>query len=239
MAEDGTPLSRAMRELWGIADKGRRGPKPGMSVRRIAAAAVELADADGLDAVTMAAVAQRLSFTTMSLYRYVESRNDLLVAAVDEALGPPPEPNRRWGWRRQVEAWARAESDRFHAHPWVLDVRTGSPPIGPHVLAWMEQGFAALASSGLPPAQAADALLIIDGYVRSNVQLTLQYAAPGVTETWVAQLRAVLDPDRYPTVHRVLLSGAFEDDSYTEAQGRDFEFGLRLLLDGLARLAGS
>jgi AcrR family transcriptional regulator len=239
MTEDETPLSRAMRELWGLADKGRRVPKPGMSVRTIAAAAMELADAEGLDAVTMAAVAQRLSFTTMSLYRYVESRQDLLVAAVDEALGPPSAPNRRWGWRRQVEEWARAEGSRFHAHPWVLDVRTGSPPIGPHVLAWMEQGFAALASSGLPPAQAADALLIIDGYVRSNVQLTLQYAAPGVTETWVAQLRAVLDPDRFPTVHRVLLSGAFEDDSYTEAQGRDFEFGLGLLLDGLARLAGS
>jgi hypothetical protein len=49
----------------------------------------------------------------------------------------------------------------------------------------------------------------------------------------------VLDADRFPTVHAVMVSGAFEDESYTEAQGRDFDFGLRLLLDGLERLIGS
>ena len=236
--EPGAELSRAMRELWGLADKGRRGPKPAMSVRAIAAAAVQLADDEGLDAVTMAAVARRLDFTTMSLYRYVESRQDLLVAMVDQALGPPPQPSPRWGWRRRVEEWARAESSQFFAHPWVLDVRTGSPPVGPHLMAWMEQGFAALSASGLPPARAADALLVIDGYVRSNTQLTLQYAAPGATETWVAQLRTVLDADQFPTVHAVLESGAFEDGSYVEEQERDFGFGLEILLDGLERLAG-
>lgn len=233
------PLSRAMSELWGVADKGRRGPKPAMSVRTIAGAAVELADAEGIDAVTMAAVAQRLSFTTMSLYRYVESRQDLLVAMVDEAVGEPPPRNRRWGWRRQAEEWAHAESRQFLAHPWVLDVRTPSPPLGPNLMAWMEHGFAALAASGLAPARAADALLVIDGYVRSSTQLHLQYAAPGATETWVSQLRTVLDPDRFPTVHAVMVSGAFEDDSYTEPQGRDFDFGLHLLLDGLEGLVAS
>lgn len=232
-------LSRAMRELWGQADSGRRGPKPAMSVRAIAAAAVELADREGLDAVTMAAVARQLGFTTMSLYRYVESRQDLLVAMVDEAIGEPPSRNRRWGWRRQAEEWALAESRQFLAHPWVLDVRTPSPPLGPNLMAWMEHGFAALAASGLSSASAADALLVIDGYVRSSTQLHLQYAAPGATETWVAQLRTVLDADRFPTVHAVMLSGAFEDDSYTEPQGHDFDFGLRLLLDGLERLVSS
>lgn len=240
MASEHEPaLSRAMRELWGLADNGRRGPKPAMSVRAIAAAGVALADADGVDAVTMAAVAKRLGFTTMSLYRYVESRHDLLHAMVDEALGPPPEPNRRRGWRGQVEAWARAEAGQFFAHPWVLAVRTGSPPIGPHVLAWMEIGFAALAKTGLPPAQTAESLLIVDGYVRSSVQLALQYAAPGATETWVANLRAVLDEDRFPTVHAVLQSGAFEDDSLGDEPSQAFEFGLRLLLDGIERLAAS
>ena len=233
---DDGQLSRAMRELWGLVDKGRRGPKPAMSVRTIAATAAALADAEGLEAVTMAAVAKRLDFTTMSLYRYVESRSDLLVAMVDEALGPPPVPNRRRGWRRQVEDWARAEGGQLLAHPWVLDVRAPTPPIGPNVMAWMEHGFAALAASGLPPGTAADALLIIDGYVRSNVQLTVQYATPGATEAWVSQLRTVLDADRFPTVHQVMLSGAFEDESYTEPQGRDFDFGLSLLLDGLERL---
>jgi AcrR family transcriptional regulator len=230
-------LSRAMRELWGQADSGRRGPKPAMSVRAIAAAAVELADREGLDAVTMAAVARQLGFTTMSLYRYVESRQDLVGAMVDEALGAPPKPNRRRAWRGQVEDWARAEAGQLFAHPWVLDVRTPSPPVGPHVLEWMELGFAVLARSGLPPQQAADALLIIDGYVRSSVQLALQYAAPGATETWVQQLRTVLTEDRFPIVHAVLESGAFEDDSLAvESSGGQFEFGLGLVLDGIERL---
>jgi len=233
---DEAVMSRAMRELWGLADDGRRGPKPATSVRAIAAAGVELADTEGVDAVTMAAVAARLGFTTMALYRYVESRQDLLVAMVDEALGPPPEPNRRRGWRAQVEAWARADAAQLFAHPWVLEVRTGSPPIGPHVLAWMESGFAALAKSGLPPGRVADALLIVDGYVRSSVQLALQYAAPGATDTWVQTLRAVLDEDRFPRVHAVLESGAFEDDSLGGGPSGTFEFGLALVLDGIDRL---
>jgi AcrR family transcriptional regulator len=235
MAKDEAPaLSRAMRELWGRADDGRRGPKPAASVRSVAAAGVEIADADGVAAVTMAAVASRLGFTTMALYRYVESRQDLLVAMVDEAFGAPPEPNRRRGWRGQVEAWARADAGRLFAHPWVLDVRLGSPPVGPNLLAWMEAGFAALAASGLPPGRVADSLLIVDGYVRSSVQLAVQYA-DGADE-WVRTLRTVLDADRFPQVHDVLQSGAFDDDSLSGAPSGSFEFGLSLVLDGIDRL---
>lgn len=238
MPTDETPvLSRAMRQLWGRADDARRGPKPAASVRSVAAAGVELADADGLDAVTMAAVAARLGFTTMALYRYVESRQDLLVAMVDEAFGLPPEPNRRRGWRAQAEAWARADAARLFAHPWVLDVRLGSPPIGPHLLAWMEAGFAALAKSGLPPARVADSLLIVDGYVRSSVQLAVQYADGA--DQWVRTLRAVLDADRFPEVQGVLESGAFDDDSLSGAPTGSFEFGLALVLDGIERLVAT
>lgn len=236
MTEETTELPRSVRELWGLTDQGRRGPKPAMSVQAIAAAAVALADTDGLDAVTMAAVAKRLGFTTMSLYRYVESRQDLLMAMVDEALGAAPEPNRRRGWRGQVEEWARAEAAQLFIHPWAVDVRTASPPIGPNTIAWMEVGFAALMKSGLAPDKAASSLLIVDGYVRSHVRLALQYAAPGATETWPVQLRALLDPKRFPAVHAVLESGAFEDGG-EDFPSEEFEFGLRLLLDGVERLS--
>jgi AcrR family transcriptional regulator len=238
VTEETTELPRSVRELWGLTDHGRRGPKPAMSVQAIAGAAVELADSDGLDAVTMAAVAKRLGFTTMSLYRYVESRQELLMAMVDEALGPPPALNRRRGWRGQVEEWARAEAVQLLTHPWVVEVRTATPPIGPHTIAWMEVGFAALMKSGLAPDKAASSLLIVDGYARSHVQLALQYAAPGATEAWPAQLRALLDPARFPAVHAVLESGAFEDGG-DDFPSEEFEFGLRLLLDGIERLARS
>jgi AcrR family transcriptional regulator len=230
-------LSRAMRALWGTAESGRRGPKPAMSVRSIAAEAVALADAEGLDAVTMAALAKRLGFTTMSLYRYVDSRLDLLAVMVDEALGPAPELNRRRGWRGQVEEWARAEAAQLYAHPWALDVRTGTPPLGPHVLAWTDLGFQALGKADLAPQQTASSLLIIDGYVRSSVQLALQYADAEATDTWAAQLRLVVDPDEMPAMSEVLASGAFEDGTEMGFPGEEFEFGLGLLLDGIEKLA--
>ena len=235
MTEETPELSRAMRQLWGQAEEGRRGPKPAMSVQAIADAAVRLADTEGLDAVTMAAVAQRLGFSTMSLYRYVESRQDLLLAMVDEALGPAPDLNRRRGWRGQVEEWARAEAGPLFAHSWVLDVRAPSPPIGPNTIAWMELGFAALMKSGLAPDRAASSLLIVDSYVRSHVQLAMQYAAPGATDSWPGQLRSVIDAETFPAVHAVLASGAFDDGGDTFPSD-EFEFGLTLLLDGVERL---
>ena len=99
----------------------------------------------------------------------------------------------------------------------------------------MELGFAALMKPGLAPDKAASSLLIVDGYVRSHVQLALQYSAPGATDTWPDQLRTVIDPDQFPAVHAVLVSGAFDDGGGTFPSD-EFEFGLALLLDGVERL---
>src|ERR1700712_2930367 len=97
-----TDLPRAVRALWGLDDPaGRRGPKRSLSVQAIGAAAVEIADAHGLAAVSMASVAQRLGTTAMSLYRYVSSRQELEVVMVDLALGPPPGLHRRRSWRHE------------------------------------------------------------------------------------------------------------------------------------------
>ena len=99
-------LPRAVRALWGLDDPaGRRGPKRSLSVQAIGAAAVEIADADGLAAVSMASVAQRLGTTAMSLYRYVSSRQELEVVMVDLALGAPPALNPRRSWRHELEDW--------------------------------------------------------------------------------------------------------------------------------------
>ncbi|GAA4120979.1 TetR/AcrR family transcriptional regulator [Nocardioides fonticola] len=231
MSTTTSPMSRAMRELWGVREEGRRGPKPSMSVRTIAAAAVALADAEGLEAVTMAAVAKRLGFTTMSLYRYVESRQDLLDVMVDEAAGPPPSLGRRRSWRTKLEEWARADAAFLAAHPWVLHVRSGTPPVGPNLVGWMEVGFAALSDTGLSPQQIASSLLSIDGYVRSSVEMGLRYAADGATANWAEQLRSVISEDTMPTVAGILESGALEDG--TDGMAEELAFGLGLLLDGI------
>ena len=238
-AERSVPdVPRALRALWGLDDEVRRGPKPARTLPEIATAGIRLADAEGLGAVTMAAVARELGFTTMALYRYVESRDDLLQVMVDVAIGPAPELNPRRAWRRQVEDWARAEATGLGQHPWTLDVRAGSPPLGPNTLSWMDTGLRALSASGLPAQLAASGLLLVDGYVRSQVLLAQQYADPEKTRAWADQLRTVIDRDRMPAVAAALDAGVFDDaPDEGDFPGDEFDFGLALVLDGLDALA--
>jgi AcrR family transcriptional regulator len=237
MTQDDETVPRAVRELWGTAREGSRGPKKALSVRAIAAAGVALADAEGLEGASMAAVAKRLGFTTMSLYRYVDSRAELETAMVDEALGTPPQLNRRHGWRRQLTAWADAEAARLTAHPWVLDVRHPSPPLGPHTLAWMDLGLQILEKAGLSSERAASTLLFVDGYVRQQVLLGQQYADGGAG--WADRLRLLLvDPDSMPALSRALAAGVFDDDP-SDFPADEFRFGLDLILDGVEKIAGT
>ena len=87
----------------------------------VVAAAVEIADESGLAAVTMAAVAKRCGFTTMSLYRHVASKDELVRRMLDEVLGTAPaleSPD----WRAGLEQWSRAMLALLDAHPWGIDV---------------------------------------------------------------------------------------------------------------------
>ena len=232
MADDEVP--RAIQSLWGVESGTRRGPKPALSVRGIAATAVEIADRDGIDAASMAAVAKQLGFTTMSLYRYLDSKADLQMVMIDEAFGAPPEINRRLGWRNQLTAWAEAEAARLGAHPWVLDVRPGSPPLGPHTLAWMDLGLEILGRAGLRSERAASTLLFVDGYVRQQISLGLQYADGGAG--WAGRLRQVMPHDALPALANALAEGVFDDDP-SDFPEDEFRFGLDLILDGVEKLA--
>ena len=77
-SDDRTVLPPSLELLWGRREVGRRGPKPGLNVDAIVAAAVDIANAEGLAAVSMARVAKAVGFTTMSLYRYVTNKDELL-----------------------------------------------------------------------------------------------------------------------------------------------------------------
>jgi AcrR family transcriptional regulator len=231
-------LTPSVRALWGLAEPGRRGPKRALSVEEIAGAAVELADAEGLAAVTMAAVAKRLGNTAMSLYRYVGSRQELLEVMVEVASGPPPPLAPRRGWRRQLTDWVRADLARVAAHPWILDVQVAAPPLGPNMLGWTDRGMSILLDAGLPPRQAASSLLTLDGFARQQVALRRQFSDPEAVDRWADAVRAVVDPERFPGLSTVLESGALEDGDPPgdPPDGEEFEFGLALLLDGIERL---
>src|SRR6187200_2904230 len=110
-------LPRGVALAWGIAAHPQRGPKRELSIERIVDAAVEIADAEGLAAVSMSRVAASLGFTTMSLYRYVTSKDDLILLMQEGALLPPvPDDSIERSWRDGITAWVLAMRGAYRAH---------------------------------------------------------------------------------------------------------------------------
>lgn len=109
--------------------------------------AVGLADAEGLGALSMSRLARELGFTTMSLYRYVSSKDELLVLIQDAGAGPPP-PMTEADWRVGLANWVRDQLTVLRAHPWMVRIPISGPPMNPNSVAWIESGLQAMADSG-------------------------------------------------------------------------------------------
>jgi AcrR family transcriptional regulator len=217
--------------LWG--DQPAREPKRGLSVGRIVEAAIELADADGLEAVSMSRVADRLGFTAMSLYRHVESKDDLLVLMQDAAFGPPPplDPSVT-GWRARLERWCTDMLAVLDRHPWWLRIPVSPPPPTPSQVAWFDRGLAAMEDTRLAEPEKAAVILALNGLVFWEARLRAELGRdPESLATYVAVMSGV-DADRFPAVHRAVAAGIFEDDS----RESDYAFSLELALDGVERL---
>lgn len=132
------------------------------------AAAIEIADAEGLDAVSMSRVAKALGFTPMSLYRHVGSKEELLLHMQDVAVGPPPaelDPAPDAGWRECVERWAWATVRRMRAHPWILQtVPMPGPPATPNQPTWLEYGLRALRPTPLAEPEKLYVILMLNAH---------------------------------------------------------------------------
>ena len=123
MSTDESPVPRALAIAWGLDAAPTRGPRRELSHDAIVAAAIDLADAGGLAAVTMAKVAEALGFTTMSLYRYVSSKDELVALMLDAAAAEPAEIEVTTDdWRQGLRDVARLNLAVYERHPWFLDV---------------------------------------------------------------------------------------------------------------------
>ena len=229
-------LPPGMARLWGSKEPGGHEGKRGLTVERVVAAGIALADEDGLAAVSMGRVAKRLGFTTMALYRHVESKDELLVLMVNEAVGEPAADVAGGGWRAQMERWCAELLDQLRVHPWVLDVPIGGPPATPAQLAWMDRGFAALEDTALTEAEKGVVVLMLNGQVFWEARVSLELARGAqrgddavMTASFIS---GVLEGGRFPAVRRALDAGIFEDDS-AEA---DLARGVGIALDGVERL---
>jgi AcrR family transcriptional regulator len=237
---------RSLELLWGVRERPNRGPKPGLRLERIVQAAIELADSEGLSALSMQRVAEKLGFTTMSLYRYVPSKAELLDLMLDTVTGELPLLDSvPGGWRVKLEASALADWALYHRHLWFLQVTPVRPVMGPNGMASYDASIRAVSGIGLTDREMLAVVHLVDGYVRGAGRLSVDAIVAehetGVTdEQWWSERayfwEKLFEPSRHPTLAKVLASGALDAHPFTE---EGFVFGLQRVLDGIEALVRS
>ncbi|MFK4065887.1 TetR/AcrR family transcriptional regulator [Streptomyces sp. NPDC029674] len=232
----GSDITRSLELLWGEGARPSRGPKPGLTLDRIVTEAVRLADAEGLSAVSMRRLSTELGTGTMSLYRYVRGKGDLVDLMLDRVYAPP-EDDAPWTgtWREGVETYARETLVLYHRHPWLLQVNQARPVLGPGAVGGLDRTLSRIKPMGLTDPELIGVIVMTEGYVtgvaRTQVHEVEATKRTGLSDEafWEAQapvLERVMKSGRYPTLANL------SEDSF----GPDFdhfEFGLQRLLDGL------
>ncbi|MBG0830907.1 TetR/AcrR family transcriptional regulator [Planomonospora sp. ID67723] len=242
----GTDPARSLALLWGSHTKPGRS---GLTVRAIVDAAIGIADAEGLDALSMRHVAERLGVGTMSLYTHVPGKSELTDLMVDRAYGelyddvgaPSAQPG---GWRGAMEFVAVRNWELYRRHPWMLQIITARPVLGPNVSLKYEAELRPLDGIGLTDVEMDSVLTLIlthvEGTARVQASLDQVQQDTGMSETewWLASapvLDKVMDPSHFPVASRV---GQAAGQAHQGASDpvHALTFGLARILDGVAAL---
>ncbi len=234
--------ARSLALLWRTRERTSRKGRPDLSVDRIVRAAIDIADTEGLAALSMRRVAQALDVGTMSLYTHVPGKGELLDVMVDTVHGelahPTPIPG---GWRARLEQVAHARWQLHLRHPWLLQVATTRPALGPHVIAGYEHELGAVDGIGLTDLEMDAVVTLVTGYVHGAVRTAVEAAQAagrtGMTEQqwWQAHapyLEKAVDPRRFPLAARVGTTAGREYQGAADPT-RAFAFGLARILDGI------
>lgn len=262
---DRVPSARAITKQWGVAiatatkahatlrEEGLTVARPGVGTvvagpaprrdheltrERIVAAAIAIADTDGLDEVTMRRIAAGLEVSTMSLYRHVPSRDDLVLAMIDETIDEVLLPARHpSGWRASLELCARMEWEVFQRHPWLgPSLSLTRPQMVPRGIRISEWVMAAFDGTGLSLQEAMFVQILQFSFVR-GVASGLEPEAQAIRDSgltadeWMqtqeSSFSTLLDTHALPHF-KALIEQEFDYDL-----DQLFEFGLARLLDGL------
>ncbi|MGA2927889.1 MAG: TetR/AcrR family transcriptional regulator [Solirubrobacteraceae bacterium] len=249
-SEHTPPLPPGLDRLWGRRGGGTRGPKPGLSIDAIVETAVSIADAEGLDAVSMARVAKQLGFTTMSLYRHVTSKDELLQLMWNaSAQGAEELALEGDGWRARLRNWALVQRATLDRHPWITQMPIAAPPMAPNSLTFVEKGLEALDTSGLADADKLRVIGLISSYTLSEARMAHDAAraaqhqtiptdggAPAPSWTFEALLRELVDQPTYPRLHQIAWSAEIGENPSGFDEQEEYQFGLDRILDGVQAL---
>lgn len=239
---------RRLALLWGSQTRAGRS---GLTLRAIVAAAIEIADAEGLDALSMRRVAERLRVGTMSLYTHVPGKPELLDLMIDTAYGQlyaeVDEPARQRGWRAALEHIARRNWDLYQQHPWLLQIVSARPVLGPNASLKYEAELRPLDGIGLTDLEMDSVLSLVLSHVestaRTRASLLQAQRDSGLTdvEWWLTNepvLARLIDESRFPVASRVG-NAAGQAHQAAANPAHAFRFGLDRILAGVADLIAS
>ncbi len=245
------PLPPGLDLLWGRRESGRRGPRRGLSIDDIVEAAIRLADAEGLDGVSMARVAQKLGFTTMSLYRYVTGKEELLQLMWNaSAQGAEDLVLDGDDWRSRLRCWALIQREMIDRHPWITQMPMAVPPLAPNSLTFVERGLAALDGTALADADKLRMLGLLSSYTLSEGRMACDAARaagqeqaaaadsgePAPPWNFEALLRELVDEPTYPHLYKIAWSADILDSPPGVDERAEFLFGVEAILDGVQAL---
>jgi AcrR family transcriptional regulator len=252
-SDAGLPLPPGLDLLWGRRGPGRRGPRRGLSVDDIVAAAIGVADREGLEALSMARVAKELGFTPMSLYRYVTSKDELLQLMWNASAQGAEELRLEGdGWRPRLRSWAIVQREMLDRHPWITQMPMAAPPLAPNSLAFVERGLEALDGTGLHDGDKLRVIGLLSSYTLSEARMAndaaraardaIEAAAgagggePPPAWSYEALLRELADEQTYPRLHRLAWTADVGGSPSGFDERKEFLFGVSAILDGVQAL---
>lgn len=223
---------------WGRVTASRRGPRPGHTVEEIVKTAIKLADKHGISALSLPRIAGSLGLSRNALYRYVQSKDELLMLIYDVAWGSPPRSLFQPGnWRKRARGWTLAVIQGYRDRSWLLDVPITGSPATPHVLKWLEALLQAMSRCGLSAHNCLRCALLLDGYARSVVRLSRDVDTGGRTQKQLDAINTFVVPlllqRQYPILSSIMTGAQY---TFDESPVDDVEFGLDCILDGIDRL---
>lgn len=234
----------------------RLGRPAALDVERVVRTAVAMADEHGLAGVTLPKIGETLGVTGMSLYRYVGSKDELLILMGDSAFAVEYiDAGATGSWSEGLERWARGLWRAYQAHRWLADLPTSSPPRGPNAMAWMDAGLRAMRPLPLDRMTKVGILTLVSGYVNTSARMAQQLEqswrqSGGVDPALAAQrygheMARLVTPDRYPDAAELFSSGVFDSAAApatvapVDPAEANFIFGLEVLIRGIEATTAS
>ena len=229
--------------IWNRPERAARGPAPSLSREQITSAAVTLADTQGIEAVSMRALAVQLGVGAASLYRYVARKDELIELMVDAVMGNDLEFEICGDWRDDLRSFAHGLRAMTLRHPWMAVPSAGLPNFGPNMAQCYEQVLSTIDGLGLEIDEMLVMIETLDAFVRGRVleELSEQEAVrrSGLDreqwmQTQLPYIESLIESGRYPLLARIVLDAQAPHDPDRLKHG--FDLGLERVLDGLATM---